>query len=183
MDAKIYAAHVRGLTPRGIGERLQLPTEYVERRLPHLSTHSLAGMRPETPTLADRILDLLKEADGHAATVDDLTALHVPKSPGSSAVNAVRVSMALLRADGHEIQYVHRYVADAQPHLESTSRVMRRMADRLAAGPATPEELTVAGRVPIQQVRVYVHKLKRKGAQIRQVRAYVLTVVNEESQS
>lgn len=175
-DHRIALAHLRGLTARQIGEALTLPTEYVERRLPHVVDMPIVVpivVPPTLPTLANRILALLQDAAGQPVRIEDLLGVYPDDQEGS--LGSIKTKITALRERGHAITSRALFEMLREPRLAKTSVVMVGMTNRLRDGMASSDELAVAGAIESKHVHRYVHMLRERGAEIVLHRTYVLT--------
>ncbi|KQQ90994.1 hypothetical protein ASF65_00170 [Aureimonas sp. Leaf324] len=173
MDHRIAICALRGLRPDAIADRLELPTEYVERRRPVVYGMPVTapGVRP---TIQNRLLAVLEEADGEPVTLDTLMGVYdIDDEP---QIGTIAVTVCRLRKCGHRITYATRYaLVGGSMDLAGASVRMRGIMGRLRQGMASRRELSsAAGCRGLHDINVYVHRLRDRGAVIERHATYIL---------
>lgn len=173
LDHRIAIGALRGLSAVAIGDRLDLPTEYVERRI--AATYGMPVTAPGVPaTVANRVLAVLQEADGEPVTLDALMAVYdIDDEP---CVGSIKQAIYKLRRRGHVIRATCRYVlVSGSVDLAARSENLHAIMNRLRKGMASRRELNVVtGCDRAHDINVYIHRLRSRGAVIERHSTYVL---------
>lgn len=173
LDHRIAIGALRGLSADMIGDRLELPTEYVERRLPVV--YGMPVTAPGVlPTIQNRLLAVLQEANGEPVTLDTLMGVYdVDDEP---QIGTIAVTVCRLRKCGYRITFATRYALVAgSVNLAGSSVRMRGIMCRLRKGMASRRELSAAaGCRGLHDINVYVSRLRSRGAVIERHATYVL---------
>ena len=173
LDHRIAIGALRGLSADAIGDRLDLPTEYVERRI--AATYGMPVTAPGIPsTIPNRILAVLQEANGEPVTLDALMAVYdVDDEP---CVGSIKQAIYKLRRRGHVIKATCRYVlVSGSVDQAARSEKLLAIMTHLKRVMASRRELNaVTGCDRAHDINVYVHRLRERGAVIERHSTYVL---------